>query len=270
MTIYPILAITTVSLSCFAQDQTGAKALFFDSSSGVTLHSSGQAPIARNSSPTPSGTIQAAKAAPAAEGEVTGLRYWIEVQTEQGQLLRVNSSRMFRSGERIRIHVESNVDGSLVILQSQDSGPFTRLFPTGVSAGEVERLKDQVLPSKAGWFRFDSKPGDLRLMMLVRTNISPASNPSVPSNPNSPAPAAQLSKVQLTPPENPTAPSASELVDQEARLRAEMERLRGSKALFVEEDTQSAQPASYVVVDRRKDSSIDAGVVAIEIKLSHR
>lgn len=259
MTIYPILAITTVSLSCFAQDQTGAKALFFDSSSGVTLHSSGQAPIARNSSPTPSGTIQAAKAAPAAEGEVTGLRYWIEVQTEQGQLLRVNSSRMFRSGERIRIHVESNVDGSLVILQSQDSGPFSKLFPAGSNSGRVEKLKDEVFPSKSGWFRFDSKPGDIRLMLMIQSEKSTAE------------PLLALSKVT---PQSSTLTAAGLNSDQEKqleiRMRAQIEHLKGSKALVIEDDNSSSNSATYVMADTRRASSIEPGIIATELRLLHR
>ena len=43
-----------------------------------------------------------------------------------------------------------------------------------------------------------------------------------------------------------------------------------SKSLVVEEDSSSAEPANYVVVDRRKTPDAEKGVVAVEVKLTHR
>lgn len=249
MIVNRILVLALLALPALAQDQAGAKALFHDPTSGVTVQSSNapvRRPVNRPKAPAPA----PGPARPAPVDEVTGLRYWIEVQTPQGQMLRVNTNRLFRSGERMRLHVESNVDGSLVILQSQDGGPFTKLFPTANGTGRVEKFKPQILPSEKGWFRFDAKPGDIRLMMMVQ--------------------GAQQAPQQLAANNVPGRLSEQEERQLEARMRAQIDRLKGSKALVVEEDSASAEPASYVVVDTRKEAQVDKGTVAVEIKLAHR
>lgn len=249
MHLHRFLVPALLAIPCLAQEQAGAKALFHDPTSGVTVQSS-NAPVRRPPG-RPTAPIPVAAAA-AKEGDVTGLRYWIELQTGQGQLLRVNSSRLFRSGERIRLHFESNVDGSLVILQSQDTGPFTTLFPTKTSSGRVEKFKPQVFPSANGWFRFDAKPGDIRLLVMVQGDQGRPGTQQVAS-------AAQSGRL-----------SEQEEKQLEARMRTQIELLKGSKALVVEDDSSSAEPASYVVADSRKSSQAEKGTVAVEIKLNHR
>jgi len=244
-----------LTFACLAQ-QPGAKALFYEPTVSRTVQSS-QRPLAPK--PAPGG-------APVAP-EVTGLRYWIELQTAKGQLLRVTTSHAFQSGDRIRLHVESNVSGTLQILQSQDGGRFSLLFPNGKTSGRVEKLRDTVLPSSAAWFRFDAKPGDIRLMMMLQAD--PGASPA-------PSPTTQEVAVRHSPPAPPppaaAAPRLTEAEERqlEERMRAQIGKLKGSKALMIEEDDRTEQKADYIVVDTKKSNDVEAGLLAVEFRLLHR
>jgi hypothetical protein len=173
--------------------------------------------------------------------------YWIELQAPNGQLLRVTANRAFKSGERIRIHVVTNVNGHLSMLQSQDDGPFAALSPTaGAASNAVTASEETVLPSRNGWFRFDEKPGKIRLLLMMQGGRAP-----------------EPLLAQAAPP-----PPPLNSADIEAQIHAQMSKLNGSKALVIEEDSASAEPASYVVVDRRRDQTV-AEAVATEITLRH-
>lgn len=246
-------------LACMVHAQPGAKALFLDATSGVSVQSSSRAAqpqVAQKAPPSTSGGVPVAVAAK--DSDVTGLRYWLELQTEQGQLLRVTASRTFKSGERIRLHLESNVNGQLTILQSQDGGSFSRLFPNGRSTGKVEKFRDQAFPSASGWFRFDAKPGDIRLMVMVQADDAAAAKQSVQMASNA------------VPPTSSGALSDDEQRQLEARMRAKVESLRGSKALLVEDDSAAAELSTYVVSDPAKAPGMEKGMVAVELKLTHR
>ena len=271
MNVHRVVLFTVVASCAGAQSQQGAKALFLDPTSGVAIQSSRPAarPQMAHQAAQPVAGARPEKAAN--EGDLTGLMYWFEQLTEQGQILRVSSSRGFKSGDRIRLNVRSNIKGDLTIMQSQNGAPFSLLFPTKESAGNtVQAYQDMAFPSSTGWFRFDQKPGDVRLLVMVRAT-SPAlsgseSRPSLSSS--SPAsierrPAPVESARAAT-----NAPSPEAVFESE--LKRQTERLQGSKALMVEEDSTSNSPASYVVVDRRKDDSVPSGVLALEIILSHR
>ena len=56
----------------------------------------------------------------------------------------------------------------------------------------------------------------------------------------------------------------------ESDMRAQLDRQSGSKALQIEVDEKSAQPATYVVVDARRENNYPAGTVAVEVKLTHQ
>lgn len=232
-----------------AQSQKGAKSLFIDHTSGNVVSpnapnkSGGQRPV---SNPLPPPPIPE-------DGAVTGVRYWIELLTEQNQLLRVNASRIFKSGERIRLHFESNVDGRLVILQSQNGAPYATLFPNSANAaGRVQKFMDQTFPSANGWFRFDNKPGDIRLLVTIHADSRSQDLPLL---------------AQATP-SGVLSPEENKQID--AFMRKESARNKGSKALFVEEDNSPDAPSTYVVVDSRKSPNVTKGVVAVEVRLSHK
>src|SRR6478752_3422588 len=94
--IHWMIAIVGAFLSThlWASDQhKGAKALYYDQTSGATVQSGSGASAGKTAAPQPG---------------YTGLKYWVElVQPNSSQILRVSSTRAFHSGERLRLHFES-------------------------------------------------------------------------------------------------------------------------------------------------------------------
>ena len=80
----------------------------------------------------------------------------------------VPSTNTFRSGDRIRLIFESNVDGYLYVLQKGSTGRDKLLFPN-LQQGADNRIKRGIqyaVPSKK-WFVFDNNPGEERLTVVV-------------------------------------------------------------------------------------------------------
>lgn len=103
----------------------------------------------------------------------TGLRYWIELK-RGSSVLRVTNKTQFRSGDSIRFHVKSNIDGYAYILLSQGSvNEKAVLFPDPSSKenNRLERGKEYTLP-ESGYLTFDDNPGTEKLTLLLsRTPI---------------------------------------------------------------------------------------------------
>lgn len=99
-----------------------------------------------------------------------GLSYWIElVDVSGGPGVQVTDSRVFKSGERIRLHFRSNAEGRISIVQIGSSGTSSMLFPDpakGLSNNVLHANQDVVLPSAAHWFRFDGNKGTERLLVF--------------------------------------------------------------------------------------------------------
>ncbi|HMC31272.1 MAG TPA: DUF4384 domain-containing protein, partial [Candidatus Angelobacter sp.] len=122
------------------QPSKGAKALFYDSTSGTTLQ----------------GTSRDAARPPAQVPRANaGLKYWVElVQPSSSQILRVSSTRAFHSGERIRLHFESNVDGRISLLQMNLDGSSRLLFPDqriNNADNHIKSSMDMTIPSGNAW-----------------------------------------------------------------------------------------------------------------------
>jgi hypothetical protein len=246
-----VLITAALSLAHLASAQESAKSLFVDPMSGVSFPSSKSASGHRTgnvSAPQTPSSLHNIDLKP-----VTGLSYWIELQTPSGQLLRVPASRQFKTGERIRIHVESNVDGQLSIMQSEDGGPFAPLFPAKLGMdNHVQHLQDKILPSPTGWFRFDSNPGSIRLLLMVQANGSMID---------------QTAPNALPAPGNSTV-AANNVSERAQQMQAKAEQVQGSKALFVDQGTPE-EPVTYAVVDARKSTEVPPGMIAIEMRLTH-
>lgn len=223
MKILLVAAFTTVLTFAQTPAPSGAKTLFFNPESGK------ETPI---SSPTSSGSQQLTT-----KPAITGLKYYIELRQPDGNLQRVSASRVFHSGDRIRFHVATNVDGDLVIYQQQESQPEERLYPASeapTNAGHVIHGNDVTLPSAHGWFQFDEHPGQIHLTLMLTAAKASHSG-------------------QL-----PSADLAHKLAGA----------TKGSKALRIEEDS-TEDKAEYKVLDSRLDPKIPAGVIATEVTLSH-
>lgn len=246
-----VLSLSVVLVCALAwadnsEQQPGAKALFYDTTSNVTV--SGGPPQGSGSPRQPS-----KPAAPRITKPTTGLMYYVELVKPSGEMLRVNSTRVFRSGERIRLHFQTNVDGRLVIVQKQKDGSSQVLYPDKRINGGDNRIKasfDTIIPSEKAWFRFDNKPGEEKIMVFLTTESGYDTIRRDVAEENLDG------KKTLT-------------------LASRIERQRGSKALVLEVDEKSEKPATYVVASvsaskEKAQAQEPAGLVTTEIVLNHQ
>jgi hypothetical protein len=93
----------------------------------------------------------------------------VEVVEPTGIGRRVNSDRVFRSGERIRLHFVSNVSGRLALFQHRTDGTASMLFPHPQVSNGDDRIRagaDSVVPPGGAWLRFDGQVGVERLIVV--------------------------------------------------------------------------------------------------------
>lgn len=108
-----------------------------------------------------------------AESLNTGLRYWIEMKRD-GNTQHVSNKTQFKSGDSIRFHVRSNINGyAYILLSSGSRGEQSVLFPDE-KAGENNKIgagREYILPQD-GSLTFDENPGTEKLTLLLsRTPI---------------------------------------------------------------------------------------------------
>ncbi|MBI3680350.1 MAG: DUF4384 domain-containing protein [Acidobacteria bacterium] len=105
-----------------------------------------------------------------------GLRYSILKRNEDRTFDEVNTDSIFRSGDKIRLRVESNEDGHLYIVMRGASGNWRVLFPSPeIKSGDnhVEAGQPQMIPSGNGVFSFDEKKGEEKLFLVLARNEVP-------------------------------------------------------------------------------------------------
>jgi hypothetical protein len=228
-----LVAFTIATSAVFAQQPSprGAKTLFFDTQTGKVAMPT----MPRPGPKPPSGSVQL----PA----ITGLMYYLELVSPNGELIRVNSNRTFHSGEKFRLHVTSNIDGWLTILQSQDGAKFEKLFPTATlpeSASNVKKGIDTILPAPGGWFKFDERPGEIRVLMMLTAE-----------------------------PAGPVTQVASKQGMSSESMRALEQAQRGSKALLIETSDSPKDGYEVRVVNSIEDRRLPPGQIVVEMKLQH-
>ena len=222
----------------------GAKALYYDVTSQVAVL--GADPPRR----------QGSSSLPVSQERVpnTGLMYYVELIKPNQELQRVNATRGFQSGEKIRLHFQSNVDGRLVILQKQTGGTAQKLFPDPRVNGGDNRIRagaDTIIPSEKAWLTFDNKLGEERLMVFL-------------------TPESGFQAIQRD--------VASTTLDRERTERLEVlisQRRTGSKALVLEVDDKGDSPAVYAVASQPSPApkarvSVPPDIIALEIVLNHQ
>ncbi|MGH8557257.1 MAG: DUF4384 domain-containing protein [Methylococcales bacterium] len=73
---------------------------------------------------------------------------------------RVATSSLFRSGDRVFLHVRSNPSGYLYIVNQGTSGRSDFLFPATINDREyIDANRTYSIPSNGGYIRFDNQPG---------------------------------------------------------------------------------------------------------------
>ena len=104
-----------------------------------------------------------------------GLKYRVLRRGGAGEAVEVAPDTVFRSGDRIRLGFEPNIDGFLYVIQEGTSGRWSMLFPhPQMQSGrnDVSRFTEVEIPP-GGWFRFDDNPGTERIMVyLSREKVS--------------------------------------------------------------------------------------------------
>lgn len=105
-----------------------------------------------------------------------GLGYTIFMREPSGRAIRVEPTREFRNGDRIRLAFEPNVDGYLYIFDSENGAAPKMIFPDArLDGGEnwVEAHVPIEVPSseepeeRLRWFEFFGDPGSERVFIVV-------------------------------------------------------------------------------------------------------
>ena len=136
--------------------------------------------VASNSSVSNTNTENANSATnqPASKQKIAaiGLGYTLFMRDADGRGVRVEPTRVFQNGERIRLALEPNVDGYIYIFDSEDGAPPRMIYPDArLDGGEnwIEAHVPLEIPSseegdeRLRWFEFYGKPGGDRLLIVV-------------------------------------------------------------------------------------------------------
>jgi hypothetical protein len=89
-----------------------------------------------------------------------GVHYWIELDGAGP----VTADRTFKTGDRIKLHVRSNVDGHLALWTLDPSGQGSILFPTG--GADSNPLKAGAEYATPGFIRFQLPAQEERLLVF--------------------------------------------------------------------------------------------------------
>lgn len=104
-----------------------------------------------------------------------GMGYTLYMRDANGEAVRVDPARSFRTGERVRILLETNTDGYLYIFNTTDNGDPVMIYPDTRLDDGGNYLEAHVpieIPSREEtdesyrWFTFDNKPGTERLYVV--------------------------------------------------------------------------------------------------------
>lgn len=105
-----------------------------------------------------------------------GLGYTLFMREPSGRGIRVEPSREFRNGDRIRLALEPSTDGYLYIFDSEDGGPPKMIYPDARLNGGDNWIEAHVpieVPSsdepeeRLRWFEFYGQPGGDRIFIVV-------------------------------------------------------------------------------------------------------
>lgn len=104
-----------------------------------------------------------------------GLGYTLFLTNAAGQPERVNPERAFRSGEKVKLLVETNRDGYIYIFSQENNGAPRLLFPNKVVSGDsnfVPAHQPFWIPEK-GELEFDEQPAQERLIVVFNQEELP-------------------------------------------------------------------------------------------------
>ena len=105
-----------------------------------------------------------------------GLRYSF-LRNAGDEYREVDPDTVFRSGDRIRVAVQSNDEGYLYIVMKGTSGSWKVLFPSAEVAegsNHVTSGRQYLIPPPPGRFAFDEQAGEERLFIVLSRNPEPS------------------------------------------------------------------------------------------------
>ncbi len=258
------VSLVLLSLESVALADAGAKALFEDSLDTVQAVQTELTSVATAKVSMPQEKQQNASAQ-----KFVGLKYWVELVKPDGKTEEKVVSYDFKSGDKIRIKVQSNTSGYIYVINEGSSGRTNILLPSRSNPSAYVKAGAVMAVPARGYFTFDENPGMEKIMLALTSSPIMNNEPVKPSNmqsSNAPARSLQVAALNCS-----TSVSKDLFEEPEAVLGCiDANSKSGSKDLFVEEDAAPAsfKPASYVVVDQNKFSQ-DGALVAVEFSLKH-
>jgi hypothetical protein len=182
-----------------------------------------------------------------------GLRYAVLKRDASGQYTEVDPDTNFRSGDRIRLHVDANTSGYLYVVMQGSSGTWKLLFPSAEVAGGsnlVRKGESRQIPSgDRGQFVFDEQAGSEKLFIVLTRQPEPDLDKLIYSMGGKPGDAKDRSLVAQA--------SVSDNV---------VSNLRTQSRDLVFEKVDSSENAAYVV---NPSSAPDARLV-VDVALKHK
>jgi len=167
----PLMAMAVLSSVMWAQDPgLRARELFYspppDATPQPAVKKSLPARIPQTR-PVPGGVPHATPVA----NVPLGLRYSVLKRDDTGKFVEVDPDATFRSGDRIRLHVDTNTPGYLYVVMQGSSGNWRLLFPSSDVDGGSNRIEKgaaQQIPSgDTGQFLFDQQSGTEKLFLVL-------------------------------------------------------------------------------------------------------
>lgn len=106
-----------------------------------------------------------------------GLRYSVLKRDPSGKFAEVDADTTFHSGDRIRIHVDTNTTGYLYVVMQGSSGNWRLMFPAADVEGGNNRIEkgasQQIPPGDRGQFVFDQQSGTEKLFLVLSRKPEP-------------------------------------------------------------------------------------------------
>lgn len=229
---YTVVLLSFLTLQALTEEK-GAKAIF----------QSGEGPTVMASSSETRSTVTSKKVAstkPNVE-KYMGISYWIELVDGTGQTSRVTTANTFRSGDRIKLHIETNQNGYLYVMNIGSTGQSHFLFPnSGVANNYVTAWTPYQIPYDT-YMRFDANPGEELLLVM----LSPNRIGNMPSTPSIHDP----------------------INSQQTQQYTQLAQAKGAKDIVLETESTGVSPAGYAVAPM---SSLQSGMITLKIKLRHK
>ncbi|HTB13056.1 MAG TPA: DUF4384 domain-containing protein [Bryobacteraceae bacterium] len=168
-----LVAIAAFSgLACAQDSGLKARELFYTPPPAETApakKSPAKPPVAKQTAP-PSPKQNSVPVVNAANVPL-GLRYSVMKRDASGKFIEVDQDSTFRSGDRIRLSVDTNTPGYLYVVMQGSSGNWRLLFPSADVEGGNNRIdkgvSQQIPAGDKGQFVFDDQSGTEKLFLVL-------------------------------------------------------------------------------------------------------